>query len=99
MWADTRGASYPAGNGARWIATADFNLDGRLDLAVANYDAATVSVFVGVGNGSFQSQLTFPCNAQPRALAIADFNTDGKPDIVTANENGDFVTLLLNTSQ
>ena len=35
-------------------ATADFNGDGNLDLAVANYNSGNVSVLLGNGNGTFQ---------------------------------------------
>ena len=33
----------------------DFNGDGKLDLAVANYGSNTVSVLLGNGNGTFQT--------------------------------------------
>src|SRR5262249_17803147 len=44
----------PAGGRPVAAALGDFNGDGVLDLAVADYDSATVSVFRGHGDGSFQ---------------------------------------------
>lgn len=45
--------SYPAQNGPIGMATADFNGDGKLDLAVGNAGSSSVSVFLGKGNGTF----------------------------------------------
>ncbi|MCK7576834.1 MAG: VCBS repeat-containing protein [Chromatiales bacterium] len=43
----------------------DFNKDGNLDLAVANYGSHTVSVFLGNGNGSFGAGKLFPRAKHP----------------------------------
>jgi hypothetical protein len=40
------GSPYPVGHGPYAIAAADFNGDGKLDLAVANLSAGTVSVLL-----------------------------------------------------
>ena len=57
---------------------ADFNQDGRLDLAVASYPG--FDLFLGNGDGSFQAPKS---NAVPGgAVAVGDFNGDGKLDIV-----------------
>src|SRR5258708_9470431 len=45
--------SYPAGAYSQAVVTADFNGDGRLDLAVANAGDNTVSVLLGNSNGTF----------------------------------------------
>src|SRR2546426_4965134 len=46
--------SYPAGANPQAVVTADFNGDGRLDLATANAGDNTVSVLLGNANGTFQ---------------------------------------------
>src|SRR5260370_31211038 len=49
--------SYPVGlvpYDPRAIVTADFNGDGRLDLAVANFYSGNVSVLLGNADGTFQ---------------------------------------------
>jgi hypothetical protein len=40
---------YPVGTDVRSVATADFDGDGRSDLAVANADASTVTVVLKAG--------------------------------------------------
>ena len=59
---------------------ADFNNDGRNDLAVAISDG--VMMMMGTGSGTFQPvkrKLSF----RPNHLSLADFNADGRPDLVT----------------
>jgi hypothetical protein len=86
---------YPVGDSPQAVVSADFNGDGRLDLAVANYLSHSVSVLLGNANGTFQPALTSPTGANPRSLAVGDFNSDGKLDVATANA-GDVSVLLGN---
>ncbi len=72
------------------VATADFNNDGKIDIAVANSDSNDVSILLGNGDGTFlDSGASLEVGVSPVAIAVGDFNHDGKPDIITANENGD----------
>jgi hypothetical protein len=57
---------------------ADFNHDGRLDLAVAS--SPGFDLFLGNGDGSFQAAKSNPVPGG--AVSIGDFNGDGKLDIV-----------------
>ncbi len=70
-----------------FVVAGDFNLDGKPDLAVANFIAASVTILLGNGNGSFTPAAGAPLNVgnTPVALAISDFNKDGKPDLAVAN--------------
>jgi hypothetical protein len=77
---------YPTGDNAFGVVTADFDGDGRLDLALTNTNTDNFSVLLGNGNGTFQNAVQFPCGHLPRGIATADFNGDGKPDLVIANE-------------
>ena len=67
------------------VAIADFNGDGIADLVVANYASRTVSVLLGKGDGTFQTQLTYATGTKPRSVAVGDFNGDGNPDLALAN--------------
>src|SRR5690348_13490211 len=75
------GGIFPTGANPRAVVTADFNGDGRLDLAIADKDSNSVSILLGNGNGTFGSQLTFAAGTGPVSLAVGDFNGDGKLDL------------------
>src|SRR5262245_35613491 len=77
--------SYPAGTSPLAVVTADFNGDGKLDLAVLNYGSSSVSVLRGNADGTFRAAVNSATGASPRSLAVGDFNKDGKLDLVTAN--------------
>ena len=77
------------------IAIADFNGDGKADLATANLTVNTVSVLLGNGSGSFGSATNFNVDSGPRSVATGDFNGDGKTDLATANYNDNTISVLL----
>ena len=77
------------------MAVADVNGDGRPDLVTANDFDNTVSVLLGNGDGTFQSQRTFAVGSRPYSVAVADVNGDGKPDLVAANYGDNSVSVLL----
>jgi hypothetical protein len=75
------------------VSVADFDADGRPDLAVPNSDwnatgggQSVASVLRGYGNGSFDDVQSYTAGAWlPVGLAVGDFDGDGRPDIATAN--------------
>ncbi len=68
-------AHVPAG-----VITADFNGDGRMDVAVANLDE-TVSVLLGLPDGTLTPKTDYEAGLSPRAIVAGDFNGDGKLDL------------------
>ncbi len=89
----TGSASAPTG-----IVAADFNGDGKLDLAATLNGANNVMVFPGTGTGTFNSPVTFSVGTGPIALVAADFNGDKKLDLAVANNTASSVTILINNS-
>lgn len=76
------------------VATGDFNRDGKLDLAVATGNN-TVSVLLGVGDGTFPTHVEYPVPGHPSGVLVADFNGDGKLDIATIDPFQSEISILL----
>jgi hypothetical protein len=89
--------SFTIGVAGRGTGVADFNLDGKLDLVVANSNSNSVSVLLGDGRGGFGPRSDFAVGTNPRKLAVGDVNHDGRPDIITPNTGSNDVSVLLNT--
>jgi hypothetical protein len=83
----------------RAIVTDDFNLDGDLDLAVANFVSNSISILPGTAD-SFQIGLPqeFPFFANPVALVAGDFNNDCRPDLAVLTAGNGGLSILLNTT-
>jgi hypothetical protein len=87
--------TYPIGDIGQAMVIADFNGDGRSDIATATgYSTSAVSILLGNGQG-FQPYMAFPLSAQPTDIQTGDFNGDGKPDLVVASYNGQSFSVLL----
>jgi len=76
---------YATGTGPIGVIAADFNGDGKPDLASANSGDNTVSVLLGNGDGTFTSKSTLATGSVPFSLTAGDFNGDGKLDLAVAN--------------
>jgi hypothetical protein len=77
--------------GARSIAAADFNGDGKLDLLVATGDSGTIQLLLNKGDGTFVvSDTGAPAFV---GMLVGDFNRDGKQDFIAGGSvmlgNGD----------
>jgi hypothetical protein len=69
------------------IASADFNGDGNLDVAVVNLSDNNVSIYLGQSDGSFIKSADYAVGVSPDAITVADFNGDGKLDLAITNQN------------
>jgi hypothetical protein len=92
--------SYATGSDSSSVAVGDFNGDGVLDLAVANYGSypdykGSVSIFPGKGDGTFQAAQSYAVGSGASSVAVGDLNGDGHLDLVVANRYDGTVTILL----
>ena len=95
-------ATFAVGGGPQDVAVADFDEDGRRDLVTANHltnpannAADDVSLLLGNGDGTFQSESRIDVGETPVSLAVGDFDSDGHRDLAVANLEGDDVSILL----
>lgn len=84
MFATARSFST-AGDGSWFVATGDFNGDGKPDAVVANFESSTVAVLLGNGDGTLQAPVTYPVGYEPQWITVADVNRDGKQDLIVAS--------------
>jgi hypothetical protein len=84
-------ADFPTGINPAAAVVADFNGDGKPDLAAANQGANTISILLGKADGTFASKMDFATGLSPISLIAADFNGDGKSDLAVA----DFANLAI----
>ncbi|MBI1913789.1 MAG: VCBS repeat-containing protein, partial [Planctomycetes bacterium] len=85
----------PAGDLPQALVTGDFNGDGQLDLAVANYLSQDVRVYFGHGDGTFANPVRYALGTAPVSLVAGDLNEDGILDLATADYLSNDVSVLL----
>lgn len=83
------------GNGPAFVTGAVLRNNSIEDLIVANQTDNTVSVFLGNGDGTFASPVTYPTGTGPVWVATGDFNNDGKIDLAVADKSANAVSVLL----
>ena len=77
--------TYRTGIGPVNVAVADFNSDDVPDLAVANFEGSSVSILLGIGDGTFDRELAFSTGAFAETVATGDFDGDGYLDLAIAH--------------
>ncbi len=104
-----RGVTYlgtATGAQLSYVAVADLNGDGVLDIAATDLVNGGVQVFTGVGDGTFAPGATFPTDTVVAAtwgIVVGDINGDGHPDLAVVNVTNGGTTsdvgILLNDPQ
>jgi hypothetical protein len=88
-------AALPVGNKPSGIAVADFNGDGRLDIAVTNEGDNTISVILSTSGGGFANEVIYTVGTAPLALVSGDFNGDHIPDLAVVNSQDKTLSILI----
>lgn len=93
---------FTTGNGPRSVNIADFDSDGKPELAVA-HAANVMSVFRNTstsGSISFQAKVDFALTAGNNSTFVgsSDFDADGKLDIAVCNNGLNNISVFKNTS-
>ena len=97
---------FATGTNPQSLAIGDFDGDGKLDLAIANYGSTGIGSTVSVlqnscsnGTISFAAKVDFTTSIGPYSLVICDIDGDGKPDLATVNYNSNSISVLRNNPQ
>ncbi|MFY7964512.1 MAG: beta strand repeat-containing protein, partial [Chitinophagaceae bacterium] len=84
------------------IAVADVSGDGKIDIAVTNYNSNSVSIFQNTATsgslttGSFNAKVDFTTGTNPSSIAIGDVDGDGKVDVAITNAGSNNFSILRN---
>src|ERR1035437_2029569 len=93
---------YAVGAQPTGIIVADFNGDGKKDVAViyagppSGGTPGGVSLLLGNGDGTLKPAVNYPTGRYPSVATAYDFNGDGRPDLAVANYDGTIKILLSN---
>jgi hypothetical protein len=93
------GATFSSGDTkTEGVVLADYNGDGKIDIAVSNFNTNTIAVFLNDGTGHFGTPVitSVTTTANLGQMVGGDFNEDHKPDLVVSTiDGGSQVTLVL----
>ena len=78
-----------------FVTTADLDLDGDLDLVIADRTRHLAHVLLNDGGGTFATGANYAVGRGSNKATVADLDQDNLPDIVTANP-GENVSILYN---
>ncbi|CAF0849676.1 unnamed protein product [Adineta ricciae] len=81
----------------RSISVDDFNKDGRLDFVILNSGNNNFGIFLGLGNGTFSTQMTYSTgqNSNPWSLRVHDIDQDDCLDIIVTNSWSNTIGIFL----
>jgi len=78
--------SYDVGSAQIYgIASGDLNADGYADIALGRNHSDSITVLLGMGDGSFGSYTNYEADTDPRKVIMGDVDGDTDLDIITAN--------------
>lgn len=92
---------YESGGNPGSLAAGDIEGDGDLDVIVVNssMNDSTISVFIGIGDGTFLPAYKLPTLLAPSDAAIADFDKDGDLDVLVTHGGAPALILFVNDGE
>ncbi len=93
---------YTSPKASLGIVIADFNNDGRKDVALTNsgvnLDGNSVSVFFNTGKGKFSPAINYTVGNYPIGIIAADLDNDGDQDLAVCNNlaTNNTISILIN---
>ncbi|WP_426671576.1 FG-GAP repeat domain-containing protein [Mucilaginibacter sp. McL0603] len=100
---EAKGSPFYAGCTPNDVVIADFNKDGKPDLAFANHTKKYLTVLAGEGDGSFKplkgSPFAVDVIPHTHGVAAGDFNKDGNTDLVTDSWGNDRIEILFGNNK
>ena len=91
VWRGDRGGRFHAAStlaydgGGLQFAILDVDRDGKLDLATSDYKTASVTLWIGAGDGNFTRGASSATYRSPIGIWAADLDVDGFSDLVVAH--------------
>ncbi len=84
---------------ASGITKADFNGDGKLDIAATSVNSFEFSIFRGNDKGGFGAAQSFKLQiGEPTNIVASDFNNDRRPDIGLGKIGPGEISVFVNTT-
>ena len=93
------GAQPASGNSPGAVALADFNGDGRMDIAATNSAENNVAVLLNQGKGNFPGPRNLLMEDSPDQIVSADFDGDGALDLAVASHATSKIYLYRNNGK
>jgi hypothetical protein len=68
------------------LRAADITGDGKLDILTADYSSTELQVYSGLGDGTFEAEMTVVTGSSVTGIDTGDLDGDGHPDLVLTTE-------------
>ena len=90
--------TYPAEDSScpQSVGVGDFSNDNVQDIVIVNFRRDNIGLLIGIGDGTFQSEVTFStdCRSMPTFITVSDIDNDHNSDVGVSNENTDNIDIL-----